>query len=88
MYFLLLSGLHFGVSKTANVRKKATLRRYDVTIFAVRESATLRYPAYNAHALYYIGASGPSGSTIFFPRCPINGTIFRRMLLNTKRVFM
>jgi len=58
MYCLLLSGLLFGVSKTANVRTKATLRCHEVTIFALRESVTLRYPAYeyNAHASYYIGA--------------------------------
>ena len=45
------------------------------------------YPAWNAHAPYYIVIYGLSDSTIFFPHYLINGKIFAKMLLNTKCVF-
>jgi len=45
---------------------------------------SLRYPAYNAHASYYLW---PSPLYTIFPRCLINGTIFANKLMNTKCVF-
>jgi len=47
----------------------------------------IRYPACKAHAPYYIVICGLSGSTIFFPRYLISGTIFRKYLLNKKCAF-
>jgi hypothetical protein len=47
---------------------------------------SLRHPAYNVHAPYYIVICGLPSSTIFFH--VINGTCFwKKKLLNIKRVF-
>ena len=46
---------------------------------------SLRYPACNAHAPYCILYAAPLYK--IFPRYLINGTIFDKKLLSTKRVF-
>jgi hypothetical protein len=50
---------------------------------------SLNYPACNAHAPYYIAIRDAGGGGLYqkFPHYLINGTIFGKMLLNTKCVF-
>jgi hypothetical protein len=48
---------------------------------------SLSYPACGGHAPYYIFTCGLPISTIFFPRCLVNGTIFGVELLKHKMSF-
>jgi len=66
---------------------RATTGAVEKGHYIIRECfSSLRYPACNAHVLYY-SICGLSGCTIFFQHYFINGTLFGKKLLNTKTCF-